>query len=89
MTQYEERVEYQKELLEAEDWAKTFKCLHRHSLNSMWYDTRPQDTEGGKHVTDIQYNNGLIKRILSDGTEVFFGEELKGRDLVDQYRKHR
>ena len=54
----------------------------------MWYDTRPQDTQDGQHVTDIIYNSGLIKRILSDGSEVFFGKELKGKDLVDSYLKH-
>ena len=54
----------------------------------MWYDTRPQDTADGEHVTDIIYNSGLIKRILSDGSEVFFGKELKGKDLLDSYHKH-
>ena len=54
----------------------------------MWYDTRPQDTEDGKSVMDITYNNGLIKRRLSDGTEVYFGKELKGDDLIYEYEKH-
>ena len=62
MTQYDERVQYQRDLLEAEEWAKTIKSGHAHSLNSMWYDTRPQDTEDGKHVMDTQYFSGLIKR---------------------------
>jgi len=88
MTQYDDKVEYQKELIKAEEWAKSFSSLHRHSLSSMWHDTRPQDTQDGQHVTDIIYNSGLIKRILSDGTEVFFRKELKGSDLVDSYRKH-
>ena len=62
MGQYEDRVERQRNLLQAEEWAKGFSCMHVHSLSSMWYDTRPQDTEDGKMVTDIQYNSGLIKR---------------------------
>ena len=88
MTQYDDKVQYQRDLLKAEEWAKSFSSLHRHSLSSMWYDTRPQDTADGEHVTDIIYNSGLIKRILPDGSEVFFGKELKGKDLLDSYHKH-
>ena len=75
MTQYDDKVQYQRDLLKAEEWAQSFSSLHRHSLSSMWYDTRPQDTADGQHVTDIIYNSGLIKRILSDGSEVFFGKD--------------
>tara|TARA_B100002019_G_scaffold274330_1_gene271173 strand:+ start:893 stop:1183 length:291 start_codon:yes stop_codon:yes gene_type:complete len=88
MGEFNHRVERQRLLLEAEEWAKGFMSMHTHSLNSMWYDTRPQDTEDGKMVTDIQYNNGLIERRLSDGTKVYFGKELKGDDLIDQYQKY-
>jgi len=88
MTEYKETVERQRVLLEAEEWAKGVSGMHAHSLNSMWYDNRPQDTEDGKGVLDIHYNNGLIKRRLNDGTEVYFGEELKGNDLIDAYEKH-
>ena len=88
MGEFNHRVERQRLLLEAEEWAKGFSSMHTHSLNSMWYDTRPQDTEDGKMVTDIQYNNGLIERRLSDGTKVYFGKELKGDDLIDQYLKY-
>ena len=45
MTQYDERVQYQRDLLAAEEWSKTVKSVHAHSLSSMWYDTRPQDTK--------------------------------------------
>ena len=85
MTQYDERVQYQRDLLAAEEWAKTIKSLHAHSLNSMWYDTRPQDTEDGKSVMDIQYHSGLIERKTHDGYTVYFGEELKGEELVYEY----
>ena len=85
MTEYDGRVERQRLLLEAEEWAKGIKSLHAHSLNSMWYDNRPQDTEDGKHVVDKQYNNGLIQRTLNDGTTVYFGEELVGDELVRAY----
>jgi len=85
VSQYSDRVERQKLLLEAEKWAKEIKSLHAHSMDSMWYDTRPQDTEDGKFVTDIQYYSGLVKREFDDGDYVYLGEELKGEDLINEY----
>ena len=85
MSQFSDKVERQRLLLEAEEWARDVKSMHAHSLNSMWYDDRPQDTADGKGVIDIQYNNGLIKRELADGTKVYFGEKLKGDELIDAY----
>lgn len=87
MGQYNDRVERQRILLEAEKWAKDVKCMHAHSLKSMWYDTRPQDTEDGKGVLDVEYNNGLIKRTTHDGSIVYFGKELKGDELIDAYTR--
>jgi len=88
MTQYEDRVEQQRLKIEAEEWAKGVKSLHNHSLDSMWYDTRPQDTEDDKRVTDLCYNDGSIRRTLSDGGVIMMGVELRGQDLIDQYVKH-
>jgi len=88
MTEYKESVQRQAKLLAAEEWAKGVSGIHAHSLNSMWYDTRPEDTEDGKSVIDITYNNGLIKRRLNDGTEVYFGKELKGDDLIYEYERN-
>ena len=65
MTQYNERVEYQRNKIAAEEWAKQVKTIHAHSLDSMWYDTRPQDTENGKTVLDVEFNNGTVRRTLS------------------------
>lgn len=87
MTEYSETVQRQAKLLAAEEWARGVSGIHAHSLNSLWYDTRPQDTEDGKSVMDITYNSGLIKRRLNDGTEVYFGKELKGDDLIYEYEK--
>ena len=56
MTQYDSRVQYQRDLIAAEEWSKTVKSVHAHSLSSMWYDTRPEDTADGKSVLDVQYN---------------------------------
>ena len=87
MGQYDERVERQRLLLEAEEWAKSVNAIHAHSLNSMWYDNRPQDTSEGKNVCDVEYNNGVIKRTCQDGSIVYFGKELKGDALIDAYSR--
>ena len=79
MTQYNETVERQRLLLEAEEWAGGVKSLHAHS---MWYDTRGNDGS----VMDIEYNNGVVKReIRSTGETVYFGEALTGQALLDSY----
>lgn len=85
MGQYDDKVERQRLLLEAEKWAKEVDGIHAHSISSMWYDTRPQDTEDGKGVIDVQYNSGLIKRTCDDGSTLFFGKELTGDDLISEY----
>lgn len=87
MGQYQDKVERQRLLLEAEEWAQGVQSLHAHSLSSMWYDTRPQDTQDGKGVVDKQYNSGLIERTLEDGSVVYFGTELKGDQLIDAYTR--
>ena len=85
MGQYAYRVEKQRLMLEAEEWAGSIKTIHTHSINSMWYDTRPEDTEGGKMVTDYSYNDGIIKRTQNEVPIWFFGTKLKGENLLDAY----
>jgi len=92
MTQYDETVERQRLLLEAEDWANGISSLHSHRLSSMWYDTRPQDTENGQYVLDKQYNGGEIERSIydTDGKDLgrfVFGKRLTGDDLISAYTK--
>ena len=86
MTQYKNQVERQAKLLEAEEWAKGVKGMHAHSISSMWYDTRPQDTDG-KSVLDIEYNDGLIERRLESGEIIYFGEKLTGDDLIYEWER--
>ena len=88
MTQYDDKVQRQRDILKAEEWAKQVKSVHAHSISSMFYDTRPQDTEEGKSVLDIQYNSGLVERKTHDGYTVYFGEELKGDKLLDEYLRN-
>ena len=91
MTEYKEIVQQQANLLAAEEWAKGISGIHVHQMSSMWYDDRPQDTENGKTVLDVEFNNGTVRRTLSkeDGQGTYiFGKALTGKALVDSYLKH-
>lgn len=85
MTEYTWEVELQRQMLEAEKWARTPKSVHIHSLDCCWYDTRPQDTANGKKVVDIQYNNGVITRQQNGKMIATFGEKLEGEALRDAW----
>jgi hypothetical protein len=87
MGQYDDKVERQRILLAAEEWALGVKSLHAHSLTSMWYDDRPEDTADGKGVVDRQFNSGLIERTLDNGSVIYFGKQLKGEDLIQEFLK--
>lgn len=85
MGQYDDRVEKQRLLIEAEKWAEGVKTLHAHSLNSMAYAS---DREDGK-VFDIEYNSGrVVREILETGEKIELGLELKGEELVWAYQHH-
>ena len=86
MTQYRNAVQKQLLLIEAEEWADVPKSIHTHKLSSMWYDTRPEDTEDG-HVTVVEYNSGLVVRSKNGKKIHTFGKRLKGDALIDAYRK--
>ena len=86
MTEFVTRVDRQRTLLEAEDWANTPSCIHIHSLQSMWYDDRPEDTADGQSVTDTQYNSGLITRTKGGKTIHTWGEAKSGDDLIYAYQ---
>ena len=89
MTQYDSLVEKQRLLIEAEEWAKGTSGIHCHSINSMWYDDRPEDTANGKSVMDITYNSGLIERRLDSGKTIYFGKKLTGDALIQEYLRKR
>ena len=89
MGQYDYKVERQRQKLAAEEWAKEVKALHAHSLSSMWYDNRPEDTADGKNVLDVEYNSGRVERTLDSGEKYIFTEyELKGNDLINSYTQN-
>ena len=83
MSQYKDKVELQRKILAAEKYSDSIKGMQVHSMSSMWYDNRPQDTE--KHsVTDVEYMSGKIERTLHDGTKVVLVEGETGEKLVDK-----
>jgi hypothetical protein len=84
MSEFDDRVQAQRDRLAAEEWAKGVKSLHSHSLTSMWYDTRGNDGS----VMDTEYNSGVVKREIRDtGETVYFGKELSGDQLVDAWSR--
>ena len=90
MGQYDDRVERQRLLLEAEDWSKTIKSIHVHGCTSMWYETEDsiKDIEDNGQVTDRAFNSGLIYRYRQDELIHTFGEALTGDALIDSYSRH-
>ena len=86
MTQYDETVENQRLLLEAEEWAKQPRSVQVHKLTSMWYETEEsmKDFENGS-VTDTHYNGGHVVRQQNGKVIRTFGEQVTGEDLVNAY----
>ena len=87
MGQFNEVVERQRILLEAEDWADGVKSIHVHGITSMYYETAESkaDIEKNGHVTDTEYNSGLIVRERNGKKVCTFGIRKTGDDLIDAY----
>ena len=85
MSQYNDRVEKQRQKIQAEKWANSVKSIHVHSVSSMHYDNRPQDTENGNSVLDVEYNNGSVKRTTANNEVVMLGNPLKGDALLNAF----
>ena len=81
MTQFKQLVEAQRQLLEAEKYRDELISTHTHKLKSMWYESRPTDTDEG-YVTDYQYMDGRIERTLANGKIITMVKGKKGQDLV-------
>jgi hypothetical protein len=89
MGQYDEIVERQRQKIAAEEWAAKVKSIHAHSISSMYYDNRPEDTSDGKGVTDVEYNSGRIERTLATGEKfIFTNYELKGDELIGAFSQN-
>jgi hypothetical protein len=86
MTQYDDRVAYQKAKIAAEKWASGIRMLHSHSLDTMWYGEGRTDGS----VQDIQFNDGRVQRTInSTGEVVMLNMEncVTGADLVRAYER--
>tara|TARA_B100001057_G_scaffold23735_3_gene21957 strand:- start:5429 stop:5674 length:246 start_codon:yes stop_codon:yes gene_type:complete len=81
MTEFKDVVYKQRQLLLAEEWALGVSSIHAHSLSSMHYDDRPEDTANGEGVIDTEFNNGLIERKKNGQVIHYFGTKLEGDDL--------
>ena len=93
MGQYDDRVERQRLLLAAEEWAEGCSGLHSHRLKSMWYDDKPEHTDNGQFVMDKHFKGGEIERTIydADGTKIgvhMFGERKTGDALIQEYTRN-
>ena len=89
MGEFDYRVQRQRVLLEAEEWADGVKSIHVHGITSMYYETAESkaDIEKNGHVTDTEYNSGLIVRTRDNKEICTFGIRKTGDDLIDAYQK--
>lgn len=89
MSQYDEVVERQRQMIEAEKWSKGIKAVHAHSFTSMWYENNPDRTGDDLRVLDTEYNDGTVERqyLVSGKTEII-GTKLTGQTLLDEYTRN-
>ncbi len=89
MSQYDEVVERQRQMIKAEEWSKGVKGVHAHSFTTMWYENNPDRTGDDLRVLDVEYNDGTVERqyIKSGKTEII-GTKLTGQDLLDEYTRN-
>tara|TARA_E500000075_G_C6746449_1_gene200801 strand:+ start:239 stop:517 length:279 start_codon:yes stop_codon:yes gene_type:complete len=87
MGEFDYKVQRQRVLLEAEEWADGVKSIHVHGITSMYYETAESkaDIEKNGHVTDTEYNSGLIVRERNGKKVCTFGIRKTGDDLIDAY----
>ena len=86
MTQYDYILRRRREEIAAEDWGNEVTDVHAFNTTqvTMWYDNRLDDGS----VLDVRYNNGRIKRTLSTGRQIWIGEPLSKRSLVDKFSNY-
>ena len=82
MTEYSDRVIKRAKEIAAEEWAKGIAHIHCHSINSMWYEPKPNVVKT-KGVMDITYNDGRIDR---DGVEIL-PSQVSGEQLINRWEQ--
>lgn len=88
MGQYNDLVERQQLLLEAEAWSKQIKSIHTFDSDhtTMAYDY-PNTTREG-YVTDTTFNDGRIERLVHKTQKKYFiGEKLTTKELLNTYQR--
>ena len=89
MSQYDDVVERQRQMIEAEKWSKGVKAVHAHSFTTMWYENNPDRTGDDLRVLDVEYNDGTVEReYIVSGRKEIIGTKLKGEMLLFEYQRH-
>lgn len=88
MGQYDELVERQQLLLEAEVWAEKIKNIHTFDSDTttMGYDY-PNTTREG-YVTDTTFNDGRVERLVHKTQKKYLiCEKLTSKELLKTYQR--
>ena len=88
MTEYNHKVELQRQILLAEEHVDTVINIHAHSITSMWYETDETIKDAVKGVIDIQYMDGRIEREVSTTGKKYLVEGRTGADLVQEVTRN-
>ena len=88
MSQYNEKVALQRQILKAEEYVNQPTCIHAHSLTSMWYDNDQTVKDVADGVMDIQYMDGRVERTLKSGKKYILVEGKKGAELVQEVTRN-
>ena len=89
MTEYNDKVELQRQILLAEEHVDTVINIHAHSITSMWYETDETIKDAVKGVIDTSYMDGRIEREVSTtGKKYTLVEGRTGADLVQEVTRN-
>ena len=88
MSQYNEKVALQRQILKAEEYVNLPTCIHAHRLTSMWYDNDQTVKDVADGVMDIQYMDGRVERTLKSGKKYILVEGKKGAELVQEVTRN-
>ena len=89
MTEYNDKVELQRQILKAEEYVNRPTWIHSHSLTSMWYETEDTVKDVVNGVTDVQYMDGRIERkVHKTGKNYLLVEGKTGEDLVQEVTRN-
>ena len=88
MSQYNEKVALQRQILKAEEYVNQPTCIHAHRLTSMLYDYDQTEKDVADGVMDIQYMDGRVERTLKSGKKYILVEGKKGAELVQEVTRN-